>query len=100
MDGSISLWLVDYLSKVEAPSEEGVEEERWGVKLSAVATLTGHQAPLTSLQFTHYTVSLLASGCRSGSVRIWDVEVSRSHNFKKGCALTLEIRMCSEKLYV
>ena len=77
LDGSITLWLVDYSSRVEPSSGEGVEEERWGVKLSTVATLSGHQAPLTSLQFTHYTASLLASGCRGGSVRIWDVQVIR-----------------------
>ena len=78
-DGSINLWLVDYLDRVEPPTSgeagEGVEEERWGVKFSAVATLKGHQAALTALQFTHHTSSLLASGCRDGSVSIWDVQV-------------------------
>ncbi|CAI8021126.1 Probable E3 ubiquitin-protein ligase HERC1 [Geodia barretti] len=77
LNGSINLWLVDYLSQIEPPLEEGVEEEKWGLKLSMVATLTGHQAPLTSLQFTHYTASLLASGCRGGSVSIWDVQLFR-----------------------
>ena len=72
---------MDYLSQIEPPLEEGVEEEKWGLKLSMVATLTGHQAPLTSLQFTHYTVSLLASGCRGGSVRIWDVQVNSLHTY-------------------
>ena len=57
-------------------TSEGVEEERWGVKVKIVATLTGHQAPLTALQFTAHSSSLLASGCQDGSVRIWDVQVS------------------------
>ena len=54
-----------------------VVEERWGVKVAAVATLSGHQSPLTALQFTSHSSSLLASGGRDGSVRIWDVQVSR-----------------------
>ena len=76
-DGSINLWLVDYVDGVEAGEVgEGVEDEGWGVKLSTVATLARHQAPITSLQFTNHTSSLLASGCRDGIVRIWDVQVT------------------------
>ena len=76
-DGSINLWLVDYVDGVEAGEVgEGVEDEGWGVKLSTVATLARHQAPITSLQFTNHTSSLLASGCRGGIVRIWDVQVT------------------------
>ena len=58
-------------------SEPGVsvEDERWGVKVKAVATLTGHPAPLTVLKFTNHSSSLVASGCRDGSVIIWDVQV-------------------------
>ena len=40
--------------------------------MKAVATLTGHPAPLTVLKFTNHSSSLVASGC---SVRIWDVQV-------------------------
>lgn len=57
-------------------ASEGVGEERWGVKVTFVTTLTGHQAPLTSLQFTTHSSSLLASGCQAGSVKIWDVQVT------------------------
>ena len=84
-DGSIHLWLVDYLTRMESGGEvpgetgeagEGVGEERWGVKVTFVTTLTGHEAPLTSLQFTTHSSSLLASGCQAGSVKIWDVQVT------------------------
>lgn len=43
--------------------------------VSHVTTLRGHQAPITTLSFSEAGV-LLASGCKAGSVRVWDLKVS------------------------
>lgn len=45
-----------------------------GERVRHVAVLTGHQAPISKLVFSE-AASLLASGCKAGSVRIWDISV-------------------------
>lgn len=42
--------------------------------VSHVQSLEGHSAPITCLEFSE-SAALLASGCKAGSVRIWDLKV-------------------------
>lgn len=54
-----------------APSSSSASERQL---VEHVASLAGHCAPITRLAF-NASASLLASGCKAGSVRIWDISV-------------------------
>lgn len=60
-DGVVHLWLVRRISS--------------GVEVSHLASLEGHPAPITCLEFEE-SASVLASGCKAGSIRVWDIAVS------------------------
>ena len=66
--GAVHLWIVHH----EVSDESGPLGRRGPV--SHVQSLEGHSAPITCLEFSE-SASLLASGCKAGSVRIWDLKV-------------------------
>lgn len=67
--GTVHLWLVGVPDDGTSPSTSSKE------LVSHLASLEGHPAPITKLVFNE-SASLLASGCKAGSVRIWDISVS------------------------
>ena len=64
----VHLWIVS----AEQPVESEIPVKRCPVK--HIQNLEGHSAPITCLEFSE-AASLLASGCKAGSVRIWDLKV-------------------------
>lgn len=68
----VHLWIVH--SEVSAESESSGRCDY----VSHVQSLKGHSAPITCLEFSE-SASLLASGCKAGSVRIWDLKVWMVH---------------------
>lgn len=74
--GTVDLWLVKG-SASGSPGSSSTSEEL----VSHVTSLEGHPAPITQLVFCE-KASLLASGCKAGSVRIWDISVSLCLCFK------------------
>ena len=73
-DGVVHLWLVkgtESTDEVTPPLGSGSSDQQ----VSHVSSLEGHAAPITKLAFSE-TAALLASGCKAGSVRIWDIAVS------------------------
>ena len=66
--GTVHLWLVGVPGDGTSPS---TSKEL----VSHLASLEGHPAPITKLVFCE-SASLLASGCKAGSIRIWDIAVS------------------------
>ena len=75
-DGSIHLWTIQGKrpSDVSENEPEPIDQsDRKGV-VSHVTCLEGHPAPITSLAFSEEGC-LLASGCKAGSVRVWDLQV-------------------------
>lgn len=74
--GIVHLWVVH----AGQPGDSETSVKRGLV--SHVQSLEGHSAPITCLEFSE-TAALLASGCKAGSVRIWDLKVMT-------CIYTLE----------
>ena len=70
--GVVHLWVVHTGQPVdsETPIKRGL--------VSHVQSLEGHSAPITCLEFSE-SAALLASGCKAGSVRIWDLKVVKIH---------------------
>ena len=66
--GIVHLWIIHAGKSAESepPGKRG--------HVSHVKSLEGHSAPITCLEFSE-SASLLASGCKAGSVRIWDLKV-------------------------
>ena len=64
----VHLWMIHAGQPVdsETPVKRGL--------ISHVKSLQGHSAPITCLEFSE-SGALLASGCKAGSVRIWDLKV-------------------------
>jgi WD40 repeat protein len=57
---------------IASGSRDGVVRT-WNSSLQAVATLHGHEASVTALNFTNVGGSvLLVSGCKDGTLRVWD----------------------------
>ena len=67
----------------EASSSPGGQE-----LVCHVTSLRGHVAPITKLAFSESAV-LLASGCKAGSVRVWDIAVSpgKMHSGQFKCSI-------------
>ena len=66
-DGTVHIWVVEGKRESNGQSESGS-------RVSHVTSLLGHQAPIITLAFSE-SAALLASGCKAGSVRIWDIQV-------------------------
>ena len=66
--GVVHVWLVHagQAMENEIPVKRGLARH--------VQSLEGHSAPITCLEFSE-SAALLASGCKAGSVRIWDLKV-------------------------
>ena len=64
----VHLWLV----RAGQPMDSEAPVKR--VCVSHIHSLEGHSAPITCLEFSE-AAALLASGCKAGSVRIWDLKV-------------------------
>ena len=66
--GAVHLWVVHAGRSTEDDPSLGRS------LVTHVKSLEGHSAPITCLEFAE-SASLLASGCKAGSVRIWDLKV-------------------------
>ncbi len=77
-DGGVHLWVIEgKLESGEQSETEGAAGDQSELRVSHVTTLCGHQAPITALAFSEEG-ALLASGCKAGSVRVWDLKVQLS----------------------
>ncbi len=73
-NGKIHLWTVQGKCPSDVPQSEVSQSDHKGL-VSHVTCLEGHPAPITSLMINE-EACLLASGCKAGSVRVWDLHVS------------------------
>lgn len=81
-NGVVHLWLVkDRASDSEeirvnnSSSSASTNTVIMSGVVSHITSLEGHPAPITSLVFNESAV-ILASACKAGSVRVWDISVS------------------------
>lgn len=72
-NGSIHLWTVQGKCPSDLPESEPRRSEHKG-PVTHVTCLEGHPAPITSLVIDK-EACVLASGCKAGSVRVWDLYV-------------------------
>ncbi|XP_064390094.1 probable E3 ubiquitin-protein ligase HERC1 isoform X2 [Halichondria panicea] len=70
-NGSVHLWTIRGKRPSDLPESESNQSYHRGL-VSHVTCLEGHPAPITSLVFNE-EACLLASGCKAGSVRVWDL---------------------------
>jgi WD40 repeat protein len=76
LDKSIRLWRITFESAAHSSSSD---ESRLGnttrgtLQAQSVINLLGHGGTITSLTFSPTDSNLLASGCNTGEIRLWDV---------------------------
>ena len=83
----VHLWIVHPEVSVESGQHYTV---------SHFQSLEGHSAPITCLEFSE-SASLLASGCKAGSVRIWDLKVWIMHTDRVKSCVELRLLLCNLK---
>lgn len=77
-DGTVHLWTVQGKEPTDRSYEDAspIDQSDSSVGVEHVTSYHGHAAPITMLVFCESAV-LLASGCKAGAVRVWDLWVRR-----------------------
>jgi len=73
-DGTVHLWTVQGKEPIDGSYEDAVPVDKSDSSTGVhhVSSFRGHAAPITTLVFCESAV-LLASGCKAGAVRVWDL---------------------------
>ena len=77
-DGTVHLWIVQGKEPIDGSYEDAVPVDKSDSSSGVhhVNSFRDHAAPITTLVFCESAV-LLASGCKAGAVRVWDLWVRR-----------------------
>ena len=75
-DGTVHLWVVQGKEPIDESYEDTspVDKSDSSAAVDHVSSFHGHAAPIMTLVFCESAV-LLASGCKAGAVRVWDLWV-------------------------